>query len=191
MILVYATPPGQFERAADATYDLMEEAATDAARKTGARILAEGRANIAAAGFSDNWTRTLLVDVYPRKDKSLKPTVFLWHRIPYAHVFEEGANIQGRPLLFLPTKNVPQKIAGKKVTPKQFTRYFGPLKMVRRKTKVVLISTRKGPLGVKKNNVMFFGLRQVTVPRKWNLREIVDRAAAAFESLYFRSLRKD
>src|SRR3954470_15419731 len=83
------------------------KAATAAVREAGDIAKRNGRANIAAAGFSRKWQNALRVNVYPQHGDSLRPAAFIYHKIRYAGVFEEGAVIRGQPLLWLPLPTVP------------------------------------------------------------------------------------
>jgi Family of unknown function (DUF6441) len=74
------------------------KAATPAIREAGEIAKQNGRASIAAAGFSRKWQKR--VNIYPPQGDSLRPAAFIFHKIRYASVFEEGAVIGGQPLLF-------------------------------------------------------------------------------------------
>src|SRR5207253_846581 len=74
------------------------KAATAAVREAGEIAKRNGRASIAAAGFSRKWQNALRVNVYPPQGDSMRPAAFLFHKIRYAGVFEEGAVIGGKPL---------------------------------------------------------------------------------------------
>lgn len=174
-------------RAYEGNYELMENAAQRAANFVGARIKTQGDQVIRNAGFGKNWTQTFKVNVYPdRGDPSLKPTVFVYHRIPYAGVFEEGATIAGRPLMFLPTRNAPDGRGSRPMNPKAYRASVGPLVSVRRGRRIYLIG--KVP-GTKISKIMFVGLPQVRVPQKWfSIDRVVESAASDFEDLYFQNL---
>src|SRR5262245_6468951 len=71
------------------------KAATAAVHETGEIAKRGGRASIAAAGFSRKWQNALRVNNYPSQGQSLRPAAFIFHKIRYAGVFEEGAVIRG------------------------------------------------------------------------------------------------
>ena len=74
---------------------------------------AKGRADIAAAGFSRRWQNAFRVDVFPRGRKvSVDAAAWVFHKIPYAEVFEEGATIRGRPYLWIALPGTPTRIGG-------------------------------------------------------------------------------
>jgi Family of unknown function (DUF6441) len=104
----------------------MAKAATAASRETGEIAKRNGRASIAAAGFSRKWQNALRVNIYPPQGDSMRPAAFIFHKIRYAGVFEEGAVIGGRPLLWLPLPSVPLR-RGRPMAPSQYARSVGPL----------------------------------------------------------------
>src|SRR4029079_3825172 len=67
----------------------------------------------------------------PPQGESLRPAAFIYHKIRYAGVFEEGAVIGGQPLLWLPLPTVPLR-RGRPMTPSQYARSVGPLVSVQR-----------------------------------------------------------
>ena len=107
------------------------KAATAAIREAGEIAKRDGRASIAASGFSRKWQNALRVNIYPPQGDSLRPAAFIYHKIRYASVFEEGAVIGGQPLLWLPLPTVPLR-RGRPMTPSQYARSVGPLVSVQR-----------------------------------------------------------
>jgi len=83
------------------------KAATATIREAGKIAKRDGRASIAAAGFSRKWQNALRVNIYPPRGDSMRPAAFIFHKIRYAGVFEEGAVIGGQPFLWLPLPTVP------------------------------------------------------------------------------------
>ena len=79
-------------------------------REAGDGIKADARAQIGAAGFAPQWQNALRVDHYPKGgETSIDAAAHIWHRIPYAGVFEEGASIGGSPWLWLPLDHAPSE----------------------------------------------------------------------------------
>src|SRR6476646_11057850 len=107
------------------------KAATAAVREAGEIAKRDGRASIAASGFSRKWQNALRVNIYPPQGDSLRLAAFIYHKIRYAGVFEEGAVISGQPLLWLPLPTVPLR-RGRPMTPSQYARSIGPLVSVQR-----------------------------------------------------------
>ena len=92
------------------------KAATAAMKDAGDVAKRTGRSSIASAGFSRKWQNALRVNIYPAQGDSMRPAAFIFHKIRYAGVFEEGAVIRGQPLLWLPLGNVPVR-RGRPMTP--------------------------------------------------------------------------
>ena len=170
-------------------YLSMEIAATAAARKAGARLQQLGRANIAAAGggFGSNWTQNLKVNVYPLSGESLRPTIWMYHRIRYAGVFETGETIHG--LMIVPTRNAPEK-NGRPMRAREYRVSVGALIPIRtRRGRLLLVAEQ--PTGQDlpfRSRVMYVGVTSVNVPKKFNLEAITEQVAADFDQLYFSNL---
>ena len=128
--LTHSWNPGEFLRAMAGVRRPIAIAATGAIKDAAAQIKREGRANIASAGFSARWQNALRVNVYPEHRLSLEPAAFAFHKIPYAGVFERGAQISGNPLLWIPLSGMPLRIGGQHLTPKSFNEQIGPLHSV-------------------------------------------------------------
>lgn len=110
---------------------IMGHAATGAMDDVNQYVKEKGRAVIAAAGFSRKWQNALRADRYPKTGFSLRPAVFVHHNIRYAGVFQRGAQISGSPLLWLPIEGtLPQRIGGRRMTPKVYEETIGPLHSV-------------------------------------------------------------
>jgi hypothetical protein len=77
-------------------------------------------------------------DVYPAHGDSMRPAGFIFDKIRYAGVFEEGAFIRGQPFLWLPLAGVPLR-RGRPMTPGQYARSVGPLVSVERPGKPSLL----------------------------------------------------
>lgn len=91
-------------------------------------VKVQGRADIAAAGFSKRWQNALRTQRYPKSPKtSIDASGQVWHQIQYAGVFEEGAVIHGSPLLWLPFSTTASKVGGRKMTPARFEKEVAPL----------------------------------------------------------------
>lgn len=54
------------------------------------------------------------------------------HRIGYANVFERGARISGKPLLWIPLPTAPEKINGRPMTAGLYVHAVGPLHSINR-----------------------------------------------------------
>lgn len=79
------------------------DAAVAALRETAANAVQEGRKDIAAAGrFGPNWQRGLQY-LTKDADQGLQAKAIIFHKSALAGVFEHGATIEGKPLLWIPT----------------------------------------------------------------------------------------
>ena len=142
------------------------------------------------------------MDIYPRGRNSLNATAHVYHKIPYAGVFEEGATIRGRPRMWLALPNVPQRYGRKPMTPELFRKSIGPLAFVKRPgkrpllvakakkgknmTKVSLARFRSGGRGEGPfvSVPVFVGLDSVSIRKRFNITGIVRAARDRLPQLY-------
>src|SRR3954462_8054815 len=171
------------------------KAATAAIRDAGEIAKRDGRASIAASGFSRKWQNALRVNIYPPQGDSLRPAAFIYHKIRYAGVFEEGAVIGGQPLLWLPLPNVPLR-RGRPMTPSQYARSVGPLVSVQRPGSPPLLfpkyrSSRRRRRGKSspERKPLYVGLSSVAIAKRFNIRGAAQNAAAQLPSLFEKHLR--
>jgi hypothetical protein len=167
----------------------------------------DGRASIAGAGFSKRWQNTLRLQRYPKVD-SMEPAVFVWHKIPYAGVFEDGATIQGKPMLWLPLSGTPAKAGrnGAKLTPERYATEIGDLVSFRSKSGRPLLGARVrvssnrdltkpslsllrrqhnyGGKGVLKTIPLFVGIERTEIHKKFSIREVCAIARNRIPALY-------
>ena len=198
----YRYDPGSFEEAFRAPYAPMAEAAQRAIAAAGAIVKAEGRADIAAAGLGAGFVKALRVDIYPQGRNSLNATAHIYHKIPYAGVFEEGATIRGQPRLWLALPSTPQRYGRKPMTPELFAKSIGPLSFVKRPgkrpllvakakkgknmTKISLARFRSGGRGEGPfmSVPVFVGLDSVSIRKRLNISGIVRSARERLPQLY-------
>lgn len=150
-----------------------------AAKRGAAEIESEGRADIARGGkFSTaRWQEGFraLVSYKSRSDLRIRVT----HHVFYWKVFEYGATILGRPLLWIPLSFGDAKGAdGKGVRARD---YPGQLFRVNRKGKNPLLMSDTGP--------QYVGVESVTIPKKWHLREITKRVSRNLGKYYREAMR--
>lgn len=138
----------------------------------------KGRADIAAGGnfSSARWQEGLhaKLSFKSRDDLNLRVT----HDVPYWQVFEHGATIHGRPLLWIPLQG--SEAASRKVRARDFGR---PLFRVDRKKGGAPLLMSDG--GV----VQYFGKDSVTIPKKWHLREVIKQAARKMGGWYRQAMK--
>lgn len=83
-------------------------------------VKTQGRAEIGRGGFSQKWKNALRVDRFPTRGASINAALWIWHKIPYAGIFETGGTIHGHPLLWVPLASMPKKIGGKRPSPRSY-----------------------------------------------------------------------
>jgi hypothetical protein len=160
----------------------MAIAVTGAARDVAAAILEKGKADIAAGGnFGSRWTQGLHVDVSPKSGALINCTITVSHDVPYASVFETGKTIHGNPWLAIPLSfaNVPKGVLARD--------YPGGL---------VSVFNRKepgaAPLLISKDDgkPKYFLIEEVTLKKRFHLRDIIEREMRSFRSQYSKNLPK-
>jgi hypothetical protein len=199
----------EFEQAMADKYQPIAEAGTAAMTEMANRLKLAGRADIASAGFSKRWQNAFRVDVYPKRRASADAAALVYHRIPYADVFETGATIRGKPTLWVPLPVLPKRIGRERMSPKLYEQRVGPLQFIKGSSGVPLLVGRiAGPKGSKVRTVtlasarrgargegnvqtvpLFVGVDAVTLRDRFSLRQITDKAAALLPALYRRAFR--
>lgn len=99
------------------------------------QVQRQGRAEIARSGLSRRWQTGFRAYVFPRRivpGSTAELAMRGQHRIGYANVFERGARIGGRPLLWIPLPSAPKRINGRPTTAGAFVRAVGPLHSINR-----------------------------------------------------------
>ena len=198
----YRYAPGSFGEAFRAPYAPMSAAAQGAIASAGAIVKAEGRADIAAAGLGAGFVKALRVDIYPQGRNSLNATAHIYHKIPYAGVFEEGATIRGQPRLWLALPSTPQRYGRKPMTPELFAKSIGPLSFVKRpgKRPLLVAKAKKGKNMTKISLArfcsggrgegpfvsvpVFVGVDSVSIRKRLNITRIVRQARDRLPKLY-------
>lgn len=193
----------------------MQQACKNAITAAAEVVKREGRASIAAAGFSKRWQNALRVNVYPSGAKaSINAAAWVFHKIPYADIFETGGVIRPKSAkyLWLPTRNAPISIVNRRPTPAAFVASLGPLTFAinKRTGTPMLLSERlvrtrhtRGKSGRKRSRirvskqnpfegrvVMFVGVRSVTEQKKFAITEICARARDKLPDLYAAEIEK-
>lgn len=210
--LKYDGPPrGKYAKDVQAWQQPLAKAATGAFREAARRIQDKGRAEIARAGFSKRWQNGFRVIVSP-KQFSLSPTLRGRHQIGYANIFERGGTIRGKPLLWLPLPTAPQRIAGKRTTPRLYQDQIGRLQFVQRAGKAPLLvgealkavaagrratvsqlrsgarnakTRRAGGRGRKTVSVpLFVGIRSAKIPDRLNVSKVYRDVHAQLRELF-------
>lgn len=165
MRLAFSADEAVFERWLKELEKQVQEAKEGAVKDAAAVAVKEGRANIAGAGFPARWQRALKSRFYPNKDSG-DPAAIVFDVMPFASVFETGATIRGRPLLWLPL--------GDKAGVRSPRQYPGKLISVNVRGKPPLLfdaaARERGPL--------FVGVPTVTIRKRLDISRIFKLAAA-------------
>jgi hypothetical protein len=204
---------GSWQKAFREASKPMAVAATQAMDVLKNQVKQQGRANIAAAGMSRRWQNTLRVERYPLAGISLRAAVHVFHKIPYAGVFEEGATITGKPMLWVPLPTAPKRVGSRRATPRninlplvsftsrQGTPLLGYRTRVAAGTDLLGHGTRsltvaklkrgrsKRASGVLRTIPLFYGIRTVNIRRRLDITGVVNQAYRRLPNLYVEKLR--
>jgi hypothetical protein len=177
MNLVFSAQEGAMRQLVDEIESQIEDAAAGAVQEAADLAVAQGRANIAAAGFPASWQAGLKSKFFPNEGGD--PAALIFDTTPFAGVFERGATIAGRPLLWLPLeRNLPAGIH----TPRA---YGGKLVSVNVAGKPpLLFDAAKRELGP-----LFVGVRQVNIRKRFDLYRIFAQAAAQMQEFYNKRIK--
>jgi len=157
------------------------EAAVAALRETAAISVQEGRKDIASAGpnFRENWQKGLQYRTKGAKQgdtPSLNAQATIYHRYGIAGVFEHGATISGKPLLWIPTTRggpAPKK-SGKKLVSAT----------VNGKPMLFDAGDRD-----RNRKPLYVGVPQVTIRKVFHITEIVKRNLEDMARLFIKNFK--
>lgn len=158
------------------------EAATAALREAATNAVNEGRRNIAGAGrFGPRWQSGLQFTITPKGEPSLQAKATIFHTMGIAAVFEFGATIHGKPLLWLPTRPGlprPGRFGGKLVSARN------------RGGKTPLLFEADPSVGRRpgdKRQPLYVGVPQVTLRKRFRVLQIVQEQAARLGELFVKN----
>lgn len=201
----YVSQAGVFQRAFEAINQDTVDAAQAAIAEAGEIAKQKARADIVASGLGTKFANALRLNIYPKGGrKSINARAQIFHKIPYAGVFEEGATIRGKPTLWVALPTAPQRVAREQMTPKVFAARIGPLFELKRVGKLPLLMARakigggksKGKITVPRLRAartsnkgtravpIFVGLPSVSIRRRLNIRAIVARARDQLPAIF-------
>ena len=141
MKISFTVPKGASVEAMRVHADNVRDAAARAMVDTVTLVKRDGRGAIAAAGFSKRWQNALRVNVYPTRQRTVDAAAYVYHKIPYAGVFETGATIPGSPYLWLPLDAAPKRAGRNRVTAGNYRELIGaPLFRINRPGKAPLLA---------------------------------------------------
>jgi hypothetical protein len=171
-VAITVTPPSiqaEIDAANKKIQQRIDKAITAAIDQLADNILREGRRDIAAAGkFGTRWTQGF---TYSLSGAGSARDLTFRQAVPYWRVFQYGAIIHGKPLLWIPLSST-----GIKVRARDFP---GRLFRVDRRG--------GGPpllMSVTDKQVKYTGHESVRIPKKFHLVEIVRAEARTFGALY-------
>jgi len=157
------------------------EAAVASLREVASTSVQEGRKDIAAAGpnFRENWQKGLQYRTKgAKKDEapSLQAQATIYHRYGIAGVFEHGATISGRPLLWIPTTRggpAPKK-SGKKLVSATIN------------GKPMLFDAGDHD---RHRKPLYVGVPSVTIRKRFHITEIVKRNVKKMAEFFIRNFK--
>jgi hypothetical protein len=136
-------------------------------------IVTRGRADMRAAGNfgSARWQQGLHAEPQIDADHG-RMQVQVWHDVPYFRVFQKGAVIKGKPLLWIPLSfaGVPKGLLARN--------YPGGLFRVDRAGKSPLLLSRRD------GKPKYFGRKSVRIPKKFHILEIGREVARGLRAMY-------
>jgi hypothetical protein len=143
------------------------------AQRAATELETEGRANIRAGGNfgSERWQQGLQAKVSYRSRSDIQ--VRMTHSVFFWRVFEYGAKILGKPLLWIPLSFGQAKTRARD--------FPGKLFRVNRLGKSPLLMNENGP--------QYVGKESVTIPRKWRLRNITKKIAGQMGKFYREAMK--
>jgi Family of unknown function (DUF6441) len=155
-------------------------AAVAALRETAANAVQEGRGNIAGAGqFKGGWVSGLQYRTQGATaggEPSLQAKAIIFHKFGFAGVFEHGATIAGKPLLWIPTTpgGPPASRSGKKLTSAT----------VRGKPMLFDANDKD-----RHRKPLYIGVPSARIPKKWRITEIVKEHAGKIAELFLKNFK--
>jgi hypothetical protein len=157
--------------------ELVATTAIAALRETAAAAVQEGRRDIAAAGPGFQKAGWLSGLQYRTKGATGRPTLrataTIFHKYGFAGVFEYGpTTIQGKPMLWIPTRHgAPPASKSEKELTSATVRG------------VPMLFDSRDPDRHRKP--LYIGVKEVTIPDKFHITEIVKEHVAQFKSIFF------
>lgn len=145
-----------------------------AANMAASMIEKAAKADIQAAGkFGGQWVSGLHVDVSQGAGNNM--LISMYHDDPRAAIFETGGVISGHPLLWIPFTGTDAE--GVRASE------YGDLFSSRSKDGLPLLFGRRD------KQPKYFGVSQVTIPKKFHLKEIQDSVMANFRDYFDAAFR--
>lgn len=163
-----------------------------------------GKTALASAGMGSRFQKALQAKLYPPHGESLNPIGIVALKIGYASVFEEGATISGKPLLWIPLPSVPNGPNGNPLSPKEYGARVGGLVTLRVPGKPPMLAgiinsadqariTKSGKINKRaiksaqqrgRLTPLYIGVHSITEPKKYDLKSIFREAGDEIPALY-------
>lgn len=134
--IIYDAAIGTFQKNLDDSYNVMLKASSAAVRDAGSATQKAVKANLAAGGFPSRWQNTVKATYRPAGTPT---SVHIYSTINFLSVFQNGARISGKPYLWLPLPDIPQKVGSSPMRPALFIAKYGPLKSARHSSVPLLL----------------------------------------------------
>lgn len=162
--------------------------------------------------FTRRFVNGMKVSVKPKTGISINASLHAFHKFNFIGVFQSGKSITGKPLIWLPLDNIPQKIGGKRMTPRNFEASIGKLQFVKvpghppllvapiattstgalpKKITVGRLRGRAKKQGKPRLVPVFVGVRNVDIAKRFNTKPVIDRAANELQGEYFAALARN
>lgn len=175
--------------------------------------LTHSKADVLSSGLGQRWAKSFKTKFY--KNDGIGAAGIVYSRINYGVVFERGAEVKGKPKLWIPLHTTPKKIGGKRLTAKVFSQQIGHLFKVKiggREFLAAKIAVSKkaaaGPLPVMsatmlKNRAkpkpgqrtrlipMFVAAASITIRKRLNIAGIAQKAAAKLPRFFANAIKGD
>lgn len=149
----------------------LNRAITAAVNMAASMILDAARNDIAGAGnFGQRWTDGLKMQI---EGAAPNMRMYMTHEISWAGIFETGGTIQGSPLLWIPLSGtdaagIRASAFGGGLFSAKYPRHSGP--------PLLFSIADKSP--------RYFGIEQVTIPKKFRLTEDITSVMANFRAIF-------
>jgi hypothetical protein len=166
----------------DRQQDPVAAAAVAALRDVADNAVKEGRANIAGAGagfLHAQWVSGLKFrtqDATKGGQPSMDAKAIVYHRYGIAGVFEYGATIEGKPLLWIPTTrgSPPASRSGKRLVSATI-----------KGTPVLFDADDRD----RHRKPLYIGVKSVRIPKKFRITEIVKEQAKRIAEFFFKRFK--
>lgn len=159
----------QLDAANDKIRQRIENAITAATSTLAENILQQGRQDISAAGnFGTRWTQGFTYDI---EGEGNARTIIFRQQVPYWRVFQYGAVIHGKPLLWIPLSSTEPKVSARDFPGRLF-------RVNRRSGGAPLL------MSADDKQVKYTGHESVRIPKKFHLVEIIRAEAKTLGALY-------